>query len=381
MRVLHVVQSLKGGTASYLNEILPDQAQRWGHSCVGLVVPEADLEYLAPELADCPRFLFPDARRDPLSLARFMYATAAAYRMFEPDIVHLHSTFAGAVGRVLLLPRIDRPKVVYCAHGWAFDREQSASAGAIAAVERLLARMTDAIVNISAAEGRSAALRGVRARRNVVMPNAIADTACGGEAKREAVATRLGYDRSKINLLFVGRHDRQKGADIAEAAAALLPADRFHLHNIGAAVVGGAETLGSAPPNVTRLGWLAREDVLQHMRAADALVVPSRWEGFGLAAIEAMRAGTAVFVSAAGALPEIVVDGMTGCVIAGNAPEAYAAAIGGLDRSALTAMGVAGRSRFEKLYRRERLLSELDGLYRSLAGEVLDANPEAATVG
>ena len=47
----------------------------------------------------------------------------------------------------------------------------------------------------------------------------------------------------------------------------------------------------------------------RYYAAADGLVVPSRWEGFGLVAIEAMRAGTAVIASDRGALPELVEHG------------------------------------------------------------------------
>jgi glycosyltransferase involved in cell wall biosynthesis len=381
MRVLHVVQSLKGGPASYLNEILPDQVRQWGGASVALVVPKADLSYLAPELQHCRCFLFRDARRTIPGLGGFARATAVAYRQFRPDIVHLHSTFAGAVGRVLLVPRRRRPKIVYCAHGWAFDRAGSKLATAIVALERLLAGMTDAIINISYAEGRSASHYGVLGRRNVVIPNAIADRPWRGEGGRADAIARLRYDPMRINLLFVGRHDRQKGADIAEAAAALLPADHFHLYNIGGPVVGQPQALPPAGSSITRLGWLEREEVFLHMQAADVLIMPSRWEGFGLAAIEAMRAGVAVIASGEGALPEIVVDGETGRVVRSNAPAAYAEVLRSLDRGALAAMGGAGRLRFERLYRRDRLLSDLDGLYRSVVGKALDVQDNTARAG
>ena len=49
-----------------------------------------------------------------------------------------------------------------------------------------------------------------------------------------------------------------------------------------------------------------RESVFSYINACDAVIVPSRWEGFGLIAIEGMRAGKAIIVSNRGALPEIV---------------------------------------------------------------------------
>lgn len=62
----------------------------------------------------------------------------------------------------------------------------------------------------------------------------------------------------------------------------------------------------------TRLGWLDRADMLRRMRIADAVVVPSRYEPFGLVAVESMAMGTPVIAMAVGGLAEIICHGVTG---------------------------------------------------------------------
>ena len=86
----------------------------------------------------------------------------------------------------------------------------------------------------------------------------------------------------------------------------------MRLHVIGACV--NEDRTEEPASNVNILGWLPRHAIDRYYAAADAVVMPSRWEGFGLVAIEAMRNGTAVIVSNRGALPELVEDGKTGHV-------------------------------------------------------------------
>ncbi|HEX9069153.1 MAG TPA: glycosyltransferase, partial [Ktedonobacterales bacterium] len=59
-------------------------------------------------------------------------------------------------------------------------------------------------------------------------------------------------------------------------------------------------------------------------RAADALIISSRYESFGLVAVEALATGTPVVASAAGGLPSIVRDGVNGLLVPWRTPEAFA---------------------------------------------------------
>jgi glycosyltransferase involved in cell wall biosynthesis len=122
-----------------------------------------------------------------------------------------------------------------------------------------------------------------------------------------------------------------------------------------------------AAQGVTWLGWVPHHELHVLVRAHDALVVPSRWEGFGLVALEAMRAGRAVVASDRGSLPEIVDDGRTGVLVRPLSPERLAATLGALTRPQLESMGAAGRRRYEDEFTAERMNRQTLDLYRSVS--------------
>ncbi len=115
--------------------------------------------------------------------------------------------------------------------------------------------------------------------------------------------------------------------------------------------------------HVEFLGWLGHAGVAAQLNAADVVVMPSRWEGFGLVAIEAMRAGKPVVASAVGGLIEIVVDGVTGRLVPAGDAGALGAALSAFDRNGLSQMGDAGRVRFLQHYTSDKTNADLLRLY------------------
>jgi D-inositol-3-phosphate glycosyltransferase len=134
-------------------------------------------------------------------------------------------------------------------------------------------------------------------------------------------------------LLFVGRLQPLKGADVALEALRHLPSARL-------VIIGGASGVGGAA-EVERIERLVRQDALgdrvqfvapqpHHLlsswyRAADVVIVPSRSESFGLVALEAAACGTPVVASAVGGLRTLVEHGRTGFLVEGRDPAVFAA--------------------------------------------------------
>ncbi len=365
MKILHVAQSLKGGSASYFNEMLPDHIHAYGGRNVGLVVPATDAEYLRSEISRCRRFWFKSRARNVPSLLNFVFTVATACWRFKPDVIHLHGIYAGTAGR-LAVPLLSRKtKVVYCAHGWALERETSWWVKKITVlVELALAPLTDVIVNISHADAACAAAAGIAARDNVVVYNGVEDIPPPDRAARLALAQERGLSPDKVNVVFAGRLDHQKGYEIADAAFRALPANKYHLYVLGDSVLSTSAPPPDLPANVTRLGWQSRDEVCRFMQIADVLVMPSKWEGFGLTAIEAMRAGTAVLCSKVGGLPEVVDDGVTGIVVDSNQPASYRDALLRMTKPQWRVLGDAGRRRFEALFTSALFTARLRDVYR-----------------
>jgi glycosyltransferase involved in cell wall biosynthesis len=93
------------------------------------------------------------------------------------------------------------------------------------------------------------------------------------------------------------------------------------------------------------------------------VIIPSRWEGFGLVAIEAMRNGAPVIASDRGALPEVLDMGRAGLIFDPENTTALARLLDELTPDRLKAMGAAGKARYETAYTFQRAALALESGY------------------
>jgi len=363
MKILHIGESIRGGCGTYLNEIVPLQMRSLGAHNVRCLVPRQH----AAQLPDVPRETLLTFERPARAagLPRLALASLAAIRQWRPDLIHAHSTFAGAVVRLLSLAW-PLPPVIYCPHGWVFEVGKTPSVRAgLRLAERLLSYLSHVIVAISNAERQQGEQAGIEHGRLAVIPNGIS---------AKSPRHRAAWNDPRLKVLFVGRLDRQKGVDVLLQAARPLGA-RLSLRIVGEQVLSGSlqpiveEALGGALSHVEFLGWQDRDGVAAQINACDVVVMPSRWEGFGLVAVEAMRAAKPVVASAVGGLADIVQDGVTGRLVPPDDPQALAAALLRDTPAALRRMGEAGRARFMWQYTSDRTAN---GLLRTYAHVLLE---------
>lgn len=191
-------------------------------------------------------------------------------------------------------------------------------------LERRLLQAADAVIAVSASLAAEYRERGWQLRSPVVIPNGV---------DLQQFRPGPAMSREPGRLLFAGRLVPQKGADLAIRALASLAGSlpELHLSIAGAgpweqAYRNLARRLG-CPDRVDWLGWLDPEALAWHYRRCTAFLMPSRYEPFGLSALEAMACGATVIAARAGGLPEFVRDGATGVLTPPSDPEALAAAI------------------------------------------------------
>jgi glycosyltransferase involved in cell wall biosynthesis len=179
--------------------------------------------------------------------------------------------------------------------------------------------------------------------------------------------------RDADEILCVGRAaDPNKGVRTLVEALALLPREvRLTLVDDDspenparkrAAQLGCGERLQIA-------GRVSTEALLALYRRAALVVVPSRHEGFGLPAAEAMACGTPVVASAAGALPEVVRTGGGGILVEPENPQALAKGIAHLleQPEARARLGALGRAGVEASYSWPRVAEATAAVYGELA--------------
>lgn len=357
MKVLHVAQSVKGGVATYLSEILNDQVSRYGKGNVVAVVPKGGRDDI--ELSDDIQCVeFSDVSRNFSSLYRAAIEVLRVIDEFSPDIIHLHSSFAGLLRFPLFFK--NKYKIVYCAHGWAFSQDIGRVKKFIyGLVEAFLFLGTNSCINISNNDSREARRFFISGARVSTITNGISDISDYSESQR------LGIESDQdTRFVFIGRFDRQKGVDKLVRVFEKNSNKRAHLSLVGAPVVDSNNPFIINDNRIKTLGWLKRSEVVVSLANAHAIIIPSRWEGFGLIAIEAMRSGVAVVCSDVGELPSIVENGRTGYVF--SSEEELLNIIETTSVRQFVKMGLVGRDVFLKKYLACYMNNKIAILYDSL---------------
>jgi glycosyltransferase involved in cell wall biosynthesis len=287
------------------------------------------------------------------------------FRDLQAEVVHLHDSRSHALGGlaarwagvpvVLAHKRTDRVP----AGGWWSRRKYE--------------RWVDRVICVSEASRRAALLGGVPADRLVLIHDSVDTDWFRPPADREQAKGALGYRPEDLLVVQVGRFCPAKGQRVlVEAAARVvqkLPAARFLLCGEGPEEKRlRARVQELALERAIRFEGF-REDVRPVLAAADVAAMPSRQEGLGVAALEAMAMAAPVVASRAGGLPEAVAEGETGLLVApGDAGELAQGLLRLLaDPRLRERMGKRGRERVEREFAREAMVARTEQLYLELA--------------
>jgi D-inositol-3-phosphate glycosyltransferase len=283
----------------------------------------------------------PELPKEDLADVTEAFADGVRARL-APDVDVLHANYwlSGVAGH-LLKHQLDLP-LVSTFHTLARVKAESGLPGEPerrAHAEAEVIGCSDAILASCPAEARELErLYGADPRRiEIVSPGV--DHAFFSPGPRAGARAALGHLQLGDGpvLLFVGRIQPLKSLDVAVRALAQLDDERAVLVVVGGASgADGQREVERIDKLVAELGLTDRvrfADPQPHhllstyYRAADVVVVPSRSESFGLVALEAAACGTPVVAAAVGGLRTLVVDGVTGFLVDGRDPAAYAARI------------------------------------------------------
>lgn len=351
-----------GGSERHLLTLLPALAAHGlSVSFVGLDLPGAGPD---PFYAELERLRVPFMRvaspRDlsPHAATRLRRALKTA----KPDLLHTHLVHADAYGALVAA----RTPIVSTKHN-----DDPFRRGPFRYVERALSRRARRIICITEA------LR--RFNDDVVgLPaDKLRTVYYGMDAPPPAWARNtdpVDVPPGARIMLSVARLVPQKGLDVAVSA---LPAIREAEPEAVLVVLGegperralrelarslGVEDALYLPGHVGDVSWwLSRAELLVH---------PARWEGFGLVLLEAMLAGRPVVASSVSAIPEIVLDGETGLLVAPDDPRALARAVVELlvDPGQAASLGAAGLTRARTTFSVRRMAAETIAVYEEALG-------------
>lgn len=297
IRILHVGEYVSGGVATYLRTLVSYDIEHGVENHIIMSDYKSEHDWNLP--AD--RISYYKYKRSIGSIIPAIIAIQKKVDEVKPDVVFCHSTWAGVLGRLPYIIKNKDVKIIYNAHGWSFNMNTSEWKRKIYSfIEKVLSWRTDKIINVSKYEYNSAVKRGISSEKMVMIYNGISENL-------DPIDESIKFYDDKVNLLFVGRFDPQKGLDWLLEEYYKHDYPHIHLWIIGDNVV--SDEYGIKKINddkTTFLGWIPNDKMASYYNACDAVIMPSRWEAFGLVAIEAMKYGKPVIVSDNGALLELV---------------------------------------------------------------------------
>lgn len=266
----------------------------------------------------------------PLNDLRTIVALRQLWRKYRPDVVHLHSSKAGMLGRVAF----PKGRIVYTVHG--FDSIRLAYRRLLP-VERLMQYRCAAIVGVSQYDERNLRAEGITHQVSVVY-NGIEDM------PRE-VGKSLPWPVPNTyakSVLCIARLSPPKRLDLFLDVAQCLPQYAF-------VWIGNQHDMDQEdmPSNVFFLG--NRPVAARYCTKADLFMLPSNYEGLPMVILEAMAAGLPIVASNVGGVNEIVRDGINGYAVTNDAT-LFASRIDGIlsDSARQAAFSHASRKRFER---------------------------------
>jgi glycosyltransferase involved in cell wall biosynthesis len=319
--VLHVSQPTSAGVARVVLGLATDQRSRGVDVTVACPAGE-----LADDLgrAGVPWQRWESARQPGPGLAAERRALGQIVTAVAPDVVHLHSSKAGLVGRMAVRGRIP---TVFQPHAWSFQAAGGPTRRAAVAWERYATRWTGMTLYCSRREQQEGAEAGITGPGRVVL-NGVdpGQFTVPGEDDRRAARRGLNLPVDAPVAVVLGRRSEQKGQDIAVAA---WPAVRSAYPSAVLLLMGGGYEDGFDRASGVAT-FAARSDPRPAIAAADLMLSPSRWEGLSLALLEGMASGRPTVASDVAGSREALLDGPlppAGAVIGTEDAGALAAAV------------------------------------------------------
>ena len=346
---------------------------------------EGTMDDMAAELGVNPQLL-PSLRRElgPHD-AQALLAMTGVLRKVKPDILHTHMAKAGTIGRLAAMLAGDAapPVRVHTFHGHVLTGYFSARKARIfASIERRLAKGTTRLVAVSDEVRDDLTRLRIAPREQIeTIPLGFDLAPFGGTSaetadRRRAVRSELGIAAEARVVTLVARLVPIKRVDRFLRVAGRLT----DLEDIRFLIVGDGELRDelqagdlarSLAPQLTWTG--IRRDMPSIVSASDVVALTSDNEGTPVSLIEAQAAGVPVVGTNVGGVAGAVADGQSGILVVPEDEAAFADALRLLlgDPHLAARMGAAGREHVRDRFSIDRLVRDIDGLYRRLLSEAV----------
>lgn len=342
---------------------------------------EVDLTYLANERA-IPLKMVPSMVNhiNPWLNFKSVMDLYSHIRKEKYDIVHTHSSVAGVVGR-MAAELAGVPIIVHHVHGWGIQQDMSTTMRALyLGLERFCTRFTDRMIAVSKPTiEKGVAYKICAENKFALIYNGIDLEKFQEQTDKQTVCLDLGLDPECKIVGMIGRLDKQKNPLDFIRAASIVARDYSKVQFIIAgdgSLRGECECLISDLNLADRFFLLGyRNDINRILPILTLTVLSSLWEGLPVVFQESMSAGKPIIANDIDGARDVIRDGETGYLVTPRQPQEMADRILNLliNDALCNKMGVVAK-RSSRQYSSERMVREIETLYRELLKDYYDEN-------
>ena len=300
--ILHITECLGSGVLYYVRNITEWQVEEYDVVVAYSTRPETpdNFKNQFDERVSFIRVNGFTREIEPVNDFKAFNTIRRIVRSVNPDIIHLHSTKAGVLGRWAINCR--KYKVLYSPHAYSFLMQDCSATKR--ELYRIIEKLSDreSCLTIADSDGELEASRRVT-HNAICIPNGINTKEMDeliGTAKRRVKQSE------RPRVCISGKVVAQKNPRLFNRIAELCP--EYDFIWIGAGPLESELTSG----NISITGWVSREDAVVEIMNSDVFLFTSSWESLSIALLEVMYMGIPCVVSACDGNTDIISDGVNG---------------------------------------------------------------------
>lgn len=314
IKILHITQAAIGGTATYIMSLI----KNFDKDIFENVVICPQYGDLTAKLKNAGVNVFNLDMKREISLfsdIKHLFILIKYIGRIKPDIIYLHSSKAGALGRVASL--LTRIPCIYNPHGWSFDMDISYKKRYLySKIEKILALFTCRIINISKHDLNLALKNNISSSEKLILIENAIDTNCYKcvddlRKQKEEIKKILNIPVDKKVIGMLARITKQKNPRKFICICEELNRVRNDLHFV---LIGDGELRHEIEKliklkklnNISISGWCDEDKLKFYLSVLDVGILTSDWEGFGLAILEYMVCKIPVVASKVGGIVDII---------------------------------------------------------------------------
>ena len=308
MKILHMAESFGAGVYSFINEVANYQVSRGNEIIIvyskRIETPENFINDFNPKI----KFIYLDMCRsiNPLKDLKAFFKLKKIIRDEKPDIIQLHSSKAGFIGRAASKFSGYKNRVFYNPHGFSFLMQDVSKIKRkiYFALEKAASYFGGTIIACSNAEYELA--RTITKNCTLIKHGINTDQLAAAVKSIKSADTKV--EGKILTIGTAGRICSAKNPSYFNKIAESLPDYNFTW-------IGSGDLISElTSPNITVTGWLSRNDVIEQMMNIDIFIMPSLWEGLPISLLDAMYLNKPCVVSNIQGFKEIISNGENGFI-------------------------------------------------------------------